>query len=68
MVLENQIERQPYCSRRFSRRSGPINECSVSSALLLPVLPAALLSNSLWTAIHAGYDQLPKPVLNAVLR
>ena len=28
------------------------------SALLLPPLPAALLSNSLWTAIHAGYDQL----------
>jgi len=32
-----------------------------NSALLLP---AALLSNSLWTAIHARYDQLPIPVLS----
>ena len=36
----------------------------VHLTLLLPLLPAALLSNSLWTAIHAGFDQLPKPVLS----
>src|SRR5205085_4309420 len=46
------------------RRGGSCGRCSCwrcsDSALLLP---AALLSNSLWTAIHTGYDQLPIPVL-----
>jgi hypothetical protein len=40
--------------------------CRGNHHVLLPLLPAALLANSLWTAIHAGYDQLPQPLLNVI--
>jgi hypothetical protein len=60
LVLVLRRPRGRSCRRRRSERSS-------DSAVLLPVLLTALLSDPLWTAIHAGYDQLPKPVLNTVL-